>query len=680
MELTLSLQKFYRKTSLEMIKGFINVASVVPSVVVGDCSENCKNILNAIKRAEKDNIHIVCFPELSVTGYSCADLFNDDTLLEEARTQLKNLVWECNGIDVVYIVGCPIVFNTVLYNCAVVCCGGKILGVVPKTYLPNYKEFYEQRWFAASDGINETITIGNWEVPFSTDVLFEIKDLDVKFAVELCEDLWSPIPPSSYHCISGADIIFNLSASNELIGKKEYLKSLIGQQSARTISAYVYSSCGFGESTTDVVFKGNSLIYENGKLLENGRCHNVYSPIDPQYVVSTIDVDALRNERRMNTTFRKTFTEFHKQYKVVSIETNDRRSYNGRGNIHYRDYDIYPFVPGKEELRKRYQDIIAIQSLGLAKRLRHINCGKVVIGVSGGLDSTLALLVCDRTFDILKLDKKGIIGVTMPCFGTSKRTYNNSLELMKAVGTTIKDIDITDAVNQHFSDIGQDPEKADITFENCQARERTQVLMDVANKVGGIVIGTGDMSELALGWCTYNGDHMSMYNVNVSIPKTLVAELIRCYSEELKEKHIKYDLADTLDNIIDTPISPELLPLEDGEIKQKTEDKIGPYMLHDFFLYHFIRHNFSINKIWNIACIAFKEIYTPKEIGEWLLVFIRRFFSQQFKRSCLPDGPKVGSISLSPRGDWRMPSDASVKIWENDIKMCISALENKNEC
>lgn len=637
--------------------GFVKVAAAIPAVKVADCKFNAQQAETQIMVADGKGVQIVIFPELNLTGYSCGDLFSHNLLLEQAEMALMQIINNTRQLDVISIVGMPVMVNSSLANCAVVFQKGKILGVVPKTYLPNYKEFYEQRWFASSLTYNDitSIRLCGQIVPFGCDLLFETPD--TCFGIEICEDVWAPVPPSSELVLKGAEIIFNMSADTENIAKHQYLRSLLSQQSARCLSGYVFSSCGFGESTTDVVFAGNGLIYENGTLLAEAERFS----FKEQMVVSEIDVERLRSERLVNTTFAAS-VRAHSGKPVRKISTE---FVTGRDLSLSRCIDPHPFVPaGGKLLDERCEEIFSIQVAGLAKRLVHTNCKNVVVGISGGLDSTLALLVCVKTFDKLGLSRKGIIGITMPGFGTTDRTYNNALSLMSSLQVTTKEISIKDACIQHFKDIDHDMSVHDVTYENGQARERTQILMDYANKVGGLVIGTGDLSELALGWATYNGDHMSMYAVNSSIPKTLVKYLVNWVALT----GVDVLSRNTLLDIIDTPISPELIPAdENGNIKQKTEDLVGPYELHDFFLYYFLRFGTRPAKIFYLAEIAFKGIYDSTTIKKWLINFCRRFFNQQFKRSCLPDGPKVGSVSLSPRGDWRMPSDASSALW---LKEC----------
>lgn len=630
--------------------GFINVAAAVPAIKVADVDYNVQQIESIIAQAEGKGVEIIVTPELCITGYSCQDLFKEQLLIDKSEEGIIQLLDFTRKLDIIVVVGAPVLVNSLLYNCAVVIQRGQILGVIPKTYLPNYGEFYEKRWFASAQDLNPTdIYLAGSPVHVSSEpILFSTGD-GVKFGVEICEDVWAPIPPSNNLALAGADIIFNLSASDELIGKHKYLCGLLAQQSARTISGYVYASCGFGESTQDVVYGGNAMIFENGKLLAEGERFS----FQPQIQMCQIDVEKLRTERRQNTTF------INAQRKSNAINVS-AKVVAPKDFVLTRTIDPHPFIPKQEDMHDTCEEILNIQVSGLAKRLYHINAKKAVIGISGGLDSTLALLVTVKTFDKLDLDRKGIIGVTMPGFGTTDRTYNNAIKLMQTLGITIREISIAKAVTQHFEDIGHNPKQHDITYENSQARERTQILMDVANQVNGIVVGTGDLSELALGWATYNGDHMSMYGVNAGVPKTLIRYLVSYVAGEMA--------TDTLLDIIDTPISPELIPAdEQGHIKQKTEDLVGPYELHDFFIYYFLRYGFSPSKIFIMAQTAFKDVYDDEIIKKWLTTFCRRFFTQQFKRSCLPDGPKVGSVSLSPRGDWRMPSDASYSLW---LKEC----------
>lgn len=632
--------------------GYVKVGASTLELKVSDTIYNVQMIKKQIDEAVNKNIQIISFPELSITGYTCGDLFNQDILIDKAYEGLKDLVDYSKDKMIVIIVGSPIKCENKLYNCAVVINNGKILGIVPKTYIPNYNEFYEMRWFKSSNDLKiKEINLFNEIVPIGVDLIFTSKlDDELKFGVEICEDVWSLYPKSNDYASSGASIIFNLSASNETIGKYDFRKELIKMQSVKTISGYVYSSSGINESSTDLLFSGSSLIYENGKLLsENNRFD-----FNSNLIYSDIDIKRLVNDRRKNTSF---ISNTDKEYRNIYFTTS-------KNNFISRKYSKYPFVPSNEEKREeRCKEIINIQSSALAKRLKHTNIKKCVIGVSGGLDSTLAFLVIKKAFEKLKIDNKNIIAVTMPGFGTTNRTYENALDLIKINNATLKEIDIKKACLVHYSDIDQDINNHDITYENAQARERTKILMDIANKENALVIGTGDLSELALGWCTYNGDHMSMYSVNSSIPKTLVKYLVKYIADtDKKNKKVLYD-------ILSTPISPELLPADEkGNIKQITEDKIGPYILHDFYLYHFFRYGASPKKIYMLAVNTFENEYSKEEILKWLKVFIKRFFTQQFKRSCMPDGVKVGSISLSPRGDLRMPSDASYNIWIKELE------------
>lgn len=637
--------------------GFVKVAAAVPRVKIADCKYNAGQLESLIAIADGKGVQIITFPEMCITAYTCGDLFGQQLLLEESEMGLMQILNNTRQLDIISILGMPIAVNSTVINAAVVIQKGKILGVVPKTYLPNYKEFYEQRWFTSALQVAEdNVRLCGQIVPMGTNLLFETSD--TTFGIEICEDLWSTIPPSSTLALQGAEILFNLSADNEGIGKHSYLRSLISQQSARCIAGYVFSSCGFGESTTDVVFAGNGLIYENGSEL----AHNKRFSLEEQLVISEIDVERLRAERRINTTFAASKGTVPSDKKPLRITTE---FVNSKELNLTRTFDMHPFVPQGETLNERCEEVFSIQVAGLAQRLVHTGAKTAVIGISGGLDSTLALLVCVRTFDKLELPRKNIIGVTMPGFGTTDRTYHNALSLMKSLGITIREISIKEACIQHFKDINHDINIHDVTYENSQARERTQILMDIANQTWGMVIGTGDLSELALGWATYNGDHMSMYGVNGSVPKTLVKYLVKWVAENDIDEESRITLLD----IVETPISPELIPAdENGEIQQKTEDLVGPYELHDFFLYYFMRFGFRPSKIYYLANIAFKDIYDEETIKKWLSTFFRRFFNQQFKRSCLPDGPKVGSISISPRGDWRMPSDANSAMWLKEIE------------
>ena len=636
-----------------MNHGFVKVASAVPLVKVADCQYNVEQIESLVIQAEGKGIEIICLPELSLTAYSCGDLFGQQLLLDEAEMALINLMNVTRSLDIISIIGLPVPYHGALLNCAAVVQRGKILGLVPKTFLPNYKEFYEKRWFqSGADILDGTVLICGQQVNVSTKLLFRTPSCS--FGIELCEDLWAPIPPSSLLALQGADIIFNLSADSDAVGKYSYLRNLLAQQSARSICGYVYSSCGFGESTQDVVFSGKGLIYENGLLLAETPRHQIAS----QMLEAEIDVERLRSERRTNTTFAGCSSQIGR--KVDRLNIVDTERVQARPFSLTRVVDPHPFVPTGKRLDERCQEIFDIQTEGLAKRVQHTGAQTVVVGISGGLDSTLALLVCVSAFDKLGMNRRGIVGITMPGFGTTDRTYTNAVNLMKLLGITIREISIKDACLQHFADIGHDTDKHDITYENSQARERTQILMDAANQMNGFVVGTGDLSELALGWATYNGDHMSMYGVNASVPKTLVRSLVMWVAEHTKDESTHRTLLD----IAETPISPELIPAdEQGNITQKTEDLVGPYELHDFFLYYLLRWGFRPAKIYLLARQAFGTAYDDATIRKWLRNFCRRFFSQQFKRSCLPDGPKVGSCSLSPRGDWRMPSDASSALW-----------------
>lgn len=636
--------------------GYVKVAAAVPRVKVADCKFNAREIEKEIIIAEGKGVQIIAFPELCVTGYTCGDLFAQQLLLEEAEMELIQIINNTRQLDIIAILGMPVALNGVLLNTAVVIQKGKVLGVVPKTYLPNYKEFYEKRWFTSAVDVSETsVRLCGQVVPMGANLLFEMAD--TTFGIEICEDLWATIPPSSSLALQGAEILFNLSADNEGIGKHNYLCSLISQQSARCIAGYVFSSCGFGESTTDVVFAGNGLIFENGTMVARS---NRFS-FEGQVVISEIDVEHIRTERRVNTTFAACRAHCAPGEAVrVSTEYVNSKDLNLT-----RAFEPHPFVPQGAALNERCEEIFSIQVSGLAQRLMHTHAQSAVVGISGGLDSTLALLVCVKTFDKLEWSRKGIVGVTMPGFGTTDRTYTNAVDLMNSLGITVREVSIKEACVQHFKDINHDMDVHDVVYENAQARERTQILMDIANQTNGMVIGTGDLSELALGWATYNGDHMSMYGVNGSVPKTLVKHLVKWVAENDMDETSRATLLD----IVDTPISPELIPAdENGNIKQITEDLVGPYELHDFFLYYFLRCGFRPSKIFFLAARTFKGVYDEETIKKWLQIFFRRFFNQQFKRSCLPDGPKVGSISISPRGDWRMPSDASSEAWLREVE------------
>ena len=635
--------------------GYVKVAAAVPRVKVADCKFNAREIEKEIIIAEGKGVQIIAFPEVCVTGDTCGDLCAQQLLLEEAEMELIQIVNNTRQLDIIAILGMPVALNGVLLNTAVVIQKGKVLGVVPKTYLPNYKEFYEKRWFTSAVDVSETsMRLCGQVVPMGANLLFEMAD--TTFGIEICEDLWAPIPPSSSLALQGAEILFNLSADNEGIGKHNYLCSLISQQSARCIAGYVFCSCGFGESTTDVVFAGNGLIFENGSMVARSERFS----FEGQVVISEIDVEHIRTERRVNTTFAACRAHCAPESAVrVSTEYVNSKELNLT-----RTFEPHPFVPQGAALNERCEEIFSIQVSGLAQRLMHTHAQSAVVGISGGLDSTLALLVCVKTFDKLEWSRKGIIGVTMPGFGTTDRTHTNAVDLMNSLGITVREVSIKEACIQHFKDIDHDIDIHDVVYENAQARERTQILMDIANQTNGMVIGTGDLSELALGWATYNGDHMSMYGVNGSVPKTLVKHLVKWVAENDMDEASRATLLD----IVDTPISPELIPAdENGNIKQITEDLVGPYELHDFFLYYFLRCGFRPSKIFFLAARTFKGVYDEETIKKWLQIFFRRFFNQQFKRSCLPDGPKVGSISISPRGDWRMPSDASSEAWLREV-------------
>lgn len=638
--------------------GFIKVACSSPKVRVGDTVYNTAQIMQIMTEAKDQKTSVLLFPELSITGYTCGDLFFQRQLQDSALIGLSNIIEHSLYMDMLVAVGLPLWVNNSLFNVMALVLNGEILGIVPKTYLPTYNEFYEQRWFSSATLLlDEDVFIFNDYVPIGNNIIFTHKSIpEFKLGIEICEDLWTPIPPSTTLALGGATILLNGSGSNDLIGKHQYREQIVSTQSAKTISAYMYASCGYGESSTDVVFSGQCLIYENGvKLSENQRF-----TMDGSISYSDIDLERLIHDRCKIGTYAdgqlhlKDHTIREVMFDMVLKETPLDRFVNP-----------HPFVPADVATRDiRCEEIFAIQRNALAKRLEHIGQPKAIIGISGGLDSTLALLVTVKAFDLLQRDRKDIIAVTMPGFGTTDRTYNNAIDLMEKLGVTTREIDIKPACLQHFKDIGHDISNHDLTFENVQARERTQILMDLCSVDGGIVIGTGDLSELALGWATYNGDHMSMYAVNVSIPKTLVRYLIQWVAKTSMD----VSTAKILMDIFDTPVSPELLPPDsDGEIAQKTEEVVGPYELHDFYLYNMLRFGFTPQKIYQLALHAFKNTYEPAVLLKWLKVFYKRFFSQQFKRSCIPDGPKVGSINLSPRGDWRMPSDACVRIWMDTL-------------
>ena len=632
--------------------GFVKVAAAVPHVQVADCFYNIQQIEGLMRKASEKDVQIIAFPEMSVTAYTCLDLFSQQTLLKGAEQALLKLVSDTADLNLLTVVGAPLVTGNRIINAAIAFQSGKILGVVPKTYIPNYKEFQEKRWFTSATELQgRTIRIGNNDYPLNSQLLFTAGQATV--GIEICEDLWVPVPPSSLLAMEGANILVNISASNELIGKHHYLRSLIRQQSARCMAGYLYVSAGFGESSTDLVFAGNGIIAENGNLLEELPRFTMQE----QLIISEIDIENLQNDRQVNTSFMHGTSVLQTSPAIripfALAESSDKETLT-------RSIDPHPFVPSGDALEERCEEIFQIQVAGLAKRLVHTHSQTAVVGISGGLDSTLALLVAVMTFDALNIPRSQILGITMPGFGTTGRTYTNACDLIRSLGVTLKEISIKNACIQHFKDIGHDPSVHDVTYENSQARERTQILMDVANQENGLVIGTGDLSELALGWATYNGDHMSMYSVNGSIPKTLVKYLVEWVANNKVDDASRATLLD----IVDTPISPELIPAdENGNIKQKTEDLVGPYELHDFFLYHYLRFGASPSKIYYLARKAFGDSYDKEVIKKWLHTFFRRFFQQQFKRSCLPDGPKVGSVSLSPRGDWRMPSDAMAALW-----------------
>ena len=637
--------------------GFFKVAAAIPEVKVADCGYNALQIKKLIHEANQRQAEVVCFPELSLTAYTCGDLFHQQTLIEASEKELQRLLTETAGLPVCFIVGAPVMYCSKLYNCAVVCKGGRIYGIVPKAFLPNYSEFYEKRWFESYPLSSPAITIdyAGEPVSFGTNLLFELQS--VRFAVEICEDLWSVIPPSSNHAIAGAQLIFNLSASDETVGKQDYVKSLISQQSARCHAAYAYAAAGFGESTTDLVYAGNAFIYENGHLLAESERFR----FSEQLIVSEIDLDLLDAERRRNTTFGNGLP--HAGYTQIKIEPDNH--FNRKPATLCRPISPTPFIPSEDKTNESCEEIFSIQVAGLAKRLLHTGVKTLLVGVSGGLDSTLALLVCVKTVDKLGLPRSRVCGVTMPGFGTSNRTYTNAIRLMQSLEIATKEISIVKACEQHFKDIGHDSSVHDVTYENTQARERTQILMDLANRQNGLVVGTGDMSELALGWATFNGDHISMYGVNAGIPKTLVRRLVKWIAETQVDESSK----ETLEDILFTPVSPELLPVDSqGQTTQFTEDVVGPYELHDFFLFYTLRYGFTPTKIYYLAQQAFQNTYNSSTILKWMETFFRRFFSQQFKRSCMPDGPKVGSVNLSPRGDWRMPSDACANLWLKEIE------------
>lgn len=635
-----------------MKQGFVKVAAITPDMRVADVDYNtaeiCKNIGEAVEAGAK----VLVFPELAITGYTCGDLFFQDALLKSAEEGLRKIVEYTKGKDALIFVGLPFVHAGKLYNVAAALNDGELLGFTTKTFLPNYDEFYEMRYFQPGPTTLEQTLFDGKQVAFGPQILFECREMkELVVAAEICEDVWAPVPPSVPAAIQGATIIVNCSASDESVGKEAYRRELIKGQSAKLISGYIYASAGYGESTTDLVFGGHDLIAEKGMILtESERFRN-------GIVYSEIDVKHLAWERRKNTTFQMT----HFPYETARVPF----SLNVEETELTRKILQTPFVPETETERNLYcKETLMIQAMALKKRLDHTNCKSAVVGISGGLDSTLAILVTAKAYDLLGLDRKDILGVTMPCFGTTDRTYQNACLLVEKLGATLKEVDIKEAVTLHFKDIEHDMNVHDVTYENSQARERTQVLMDIANQTNGMVIGTGDMSELALGWATYNGDHMSMYAVNASLPKTFIKHVVKYYAETCEEKELKEVLLD----ILDTPVSPELLPPKDGEIAQKTEDLVGPYELHDFYLYYMLRYGYEPSKIYRLAKYAFEGVYDDETILKWLKKFYWRFFSQQFKRSCVPDGPRVSGMSLSPRGDWRMPSDACVAVWIKELE------------
>lgn len=656
-----------------MQDGFIKVAAVTPDVKVADCIYNGAQIIKSIKEAGENGAKIIVLPELCITSYTCGDLFWQQTLLDEAKAQLLHIAKETAQVDAVSFVGLPLVYNQKLYNVAAVINRGEIVGLVPKQHIPNYNEFYEARYFTSGTGVDGLVSLGEqsddleWDEDLEEEVEepsldVEIRDNfiftcstvpELKIAVEICEDLWVANPPSINHALHGANVIVNLSASDEVVGKDSYRRELVKGQSARLLCGYIYATAGEGESTQDLVFGGQNLIAENGSLLaESKRFEN-------GILYGLLDIQRMNNERRRMTTFQPVEEDKEDDYYIEGIFRLNKTETKLE-----RTFPPHPFVPvSKEDRDKRCDEILNIQAMGLKKRLAHIHCQSAVVGISGGLDSTLALLVTARAFDMLGIPRNQILSVTMPCFGTTDRTYQNACQLTEKLGATLKEVNIREAVQVHFKDIDHNPEVHDVAYENSQARERTQILMDVANQSGGIVIGTGDLSEMALGWATYNGDHMSMYAVNASIPKTLVRHLTRYYADTCQDK----DLTAILMDILDTPVSPELLPPKDGVISQNTEDLVGPYELHDFFLYYMLRFTFSPGKIYRMAVQTFQGTYKEEVILKWLKVFYRRFFTQQFKRSCMPDGPKVGTVAVSPRGDLRMPSDACGTIWLNQL-------------
>ena len=634
-----------------MKNGFIKAAAGTPKIQIANCPANTALIIDEIKKMESAGAKIMVLPELCISGFECRDLFWQERLLKECLDSLKTIADSTKDVDALVFVGLPIEAGGKLFNCTAALNRGRIIGIVPKTNIPNYNEFYEGRYFSKGNDEAESIKLFGEDIPFGTDIIFSCAQMPhLKVAAEICEDLWVPEPPSVSHALAGATVIVNPSASDEMTGKAEYRRTLVNNQSARLICGYIYASAGDGESTTDLVFSGHNLICENGVTLKESK------RFENETIYSEIDVDRLVSERRRMSTFPVQLPDW---YTVVSFDLNVEDTKLTRY------FDPQPFVPSdKEAYERRCDEILNMQAFGLKKRLEHTHCTNAVVGISGGLDSTLALLVTARAFDLAGIERNKITAVTMPCFGTTDKTYNNACTLSKCLGAQLREVDIKKSVSLHFNDIGHDPENHNVTYENAQARERTQVLMDIANENGGLVIGTGDLSELALGWATYNGDHMSMYAVNCSVPKTLVRHLVRYYADTCGDK----TLSDILIDVLNTPVSPELLPPKDGVISQKTEELVGPYELHDFFLYYMLRMCYEPAKIYRIAKKAFAGTYDDEFILGWLKSFYRRFFSQQFKRSCLPDGPKVGSVAVSPRGDLRMPSDACANIWLKQLE------------
>lgn len=648
--------------------GFLRGACASPALSVADCDGNVQIMADLVRKAQKQHVQLLVFPELSITGYTCGDLFLQKTLYDGAIRALERLCTLTRHTDVLFCVGLPVIAKDQRYNAAAFIQKGKVLALVAKTYIPTYSEFYERRWFTPADRslMPQTVTLSEQltDIPFGTDLLLSAQNNPlVTVAAEICEDLWVPLAPSTQACLNGATVIANLSASNEVVGKAAYRSLLVSAHSAKTVSAYLYADAGHDESTTDMVFAGHNIIAANGSIKAQSK---LFAP-SSELTIADIDLEALSQDRLKTETFADCAKNNRSSFRTIAF-TLAPSPFEKAGQKLMCSVSKQPFVPhAEEERRERCLSVIELQAEGLAKRLRHIHCTSAVIGLSGGLDSTLALLVTARAFDKCGIDRKQICAVTMPCFGTTGRTYKNACSLASHTGATLKEIDIKEAVLQHFKDIGHDKDIHDVTYENCQARERTQVLMDIANSTNGIVIGTGDLSELALGWCTYNGDHMSMYGVNASIPKTLVRHLVAWFSDDAREQK-NTQLSETLKDILATPVSPELLPPSQGDISQKTEELVGPYELHDFFLYYVLRFGFSPRKILFLAQQAFdKTEYSRETILKWLSAFYRRFFAQQFKRSCMPDGAKVGTVNLSPRGDWRMPSDASCALWKTEL-------------